>query len=299
MNKLNIVILTYNTKEITKKCLESIFASGNRVDFKVWVLDNGTDNTSDVFKSIFPKVKFLKSEKNLGFVKGNNMLIEKAYKTSEYTLLLNSDTVLNPNSLEVLYKFAEKENFDILTCKLNSLDGSFQPNAGDLPTPIPLFLWLSQLDGVFGRFLKNIKTYHQTKRSYYKDGKQVGWVSGAVMLVKRQVFEKIGFLDNKIFAYCEDADFCWRAKRAGFKLGWTDKTEVIHLGGASSKEAKITQWKGEFKGLVYLYKKYYGSLAGSVLRIFIYFFSFLRIIAFFMAGKPEYSKAYAKIIVSL
>jgi len=74
--------------------------------------------------------------------------------------------------------------------------------------------------------------------------------------------------------YGEDVDFCWRAKKAGFKIGWTDKAEVIHLGGGSSDQPHFRQWLGEFKGLLYLYRKHYGNLASLFLKLAIYFLFF-------------------------
>lgn len=299
MLDLNVLIVTYNTKKITLGCLDSIFKTKNKLKFKVWVLDNGSgDGTALEIESKYPEVNLIRSEKNLGFVGGNNILIKKAYESSKFTLLLNSDTRLLENSLDRLFSSALAKNADIISCELVNPDKSFQPNAGDLPTPYPLFMWLSQLDGVFSKIYLS-PSFHQSKRKYYKDGQEVGWVSGSVMMVKKEVFKKIGLLDTNIFAYGEDSEFCWRAKKAGFKTFWTDSTKIIHIGGASSKEHHFAQWIGEFKGLTYLYKKYYGDFAALGLRLLIYFFTFMRTIAFYLAGKPNYSKTYAKILTSL
>lgn len=293
MLDLSIIILTFNTKEITLNCLSSIFKSKTEVSFDVWVLDNGSnDGTSEAITQKFPKVKLEKSE-NLGFVGGNNLVLKKVYKNSKYCLLLNSDTLLKSDSIEKLYNYAQNSKYGILAPKLINPDKSFQPNAGDIPTPIPLFLWLSELDGILGLG----PSFHQKRKKYYLKN-SVGWVSGAAMLIKSNVIEKIGFLDTKIFMYGEDVEYCWRAQKSGIEVGWTDVTEIVHIGGASSNLPKFVQWKGEFLGLIYLYRKYYDEMWANVLKILIYFFTFLRMLAFGVLGKFEHAKTYAKIITS-
>lgn len=299
MLDVSVVIVTYNTRNITLDCLASIFRKQTDLKFDVWVLDNGSvDGTFDEIKSKYPKVHLVRSDKNLGFVGGNNTLIRKVYKNSKFTLVLNSDTEVSEDTLDKLFSFAQEKTADIVSCELRNKNGTFQPNAGDLPRPLPLLLWLSQLDGVFGRFLK-VPSFHQYKKDYYWDGREVGWVSGSLMFIKSSVFGDIGFFDPKIFAYGEDSEFCWRAQKKGYKIYWTNSTKIMHIGGASLTEPNYTQWLGEFKGLLYLYTKYYGKFASMVLKLFIYFFTFLRIVAFFVAGKPAYSKNYAKIITNL
>lgn len=299
MLDLAIVILNYNTKDLVLKCLESIFKRKWSITFEVWVVDNASKDTSvKEIRENFPKVKLIINNKNLGFSKGNNLALKKIGKKARYSLLLNSDTEVLPKSLDNLVKFADRSDADIVSCELLNPNGSFQPNGGELPSFLPMFFWLSGIDDVFRKIFP-LPSFHQEDKKYYQDGKEVGWVSGSVMLIKNAVFEKIGFLDSKIFMYGEDVDFCWRAKKAGFKNLWTDRAQIVHIGGASFEKAKLNQWGGELKGLFYLYNKYYGFLAVVGLRILAYFFTVLRIIAFFLLGKRDYAKTYAKIITKI
>jgi GT2 family glycosyltransferase len=292
MTELSIVILTFNTKEITLKCLKSIFDKKWEVKFDVWVVDNNSsDQTLEAVKKSFPQVITHQNNENGGFAKGNNVVL-RMIKTP-YVLILNSDTELLPESLDNLIAFARKEDLDITSCKLVNPDGSFQPNAGHFPTFLPLFLWLSNLDDFF-----KTDSYQERNKRYYQDG-PVDWVGGTAMLINTGVFEKIGFLDEKIFMYGEDVDFCWRAKKAGLKVGWTQRAQIMHIGGASSKSPRVRQWRGEFRGLVYLYKKNYGIFSAFLLKILIYIFVIARIIAFAIVGKLGYSKAYAKVFITL
>lgn len=296
--KLAVVILSFNTKELLQDCLSSIFEKKWQTDFEVWLVDNGSaDGSAQMVKKNFPKVKLIESKENLGFTGGNNLALKKAQ--ADYYLLLNSDTVVLDGSIDKLINFADNHDFGILSCKLLNKDKTLQPNAGDLPTLFPTFVWLSGLDDVLF-FLKNyLPSVHKTSKSYYLGQKEVGWVSGSVMLIKDQVVKKIGGLDEKIFMYGEDLEYCLRAYKNGFKVGWTDSAQIIHLGGGSTKNASLKQWLGEFKGLLYVYKKYYGQVSASFLKILIYFFVTLRIIAFSLIGKFNSSKTYAKILVTI
>ena len=298
MTDLTVLILNYNTKDLSINCIKSILSKKWKSNIKVVFIDNASsDGSVDVIRRKFGKqVEIIESKKNLGFTGGNNLGLRKYYRDSRYCLLLNSDTIISRDSLDNLVKVMDrKKDYGILSCKLISPDGNFQPNAGRLPSFFPMFFWLSGLDDILGRLFR-IPSYQERRTSFYHGTKSVGWVSGTVMIVRSTLFNKIGFLDEKIFMYGEDVDFCWRAKKAGFKVGWTDKAEIEHMGGASSPKPKYAQWLGEFKGLLYLYKKYYGPFASFILKLLLYIFIFIRIIAFWVIGKKDYAKTYLKII---
>lgn len=286
-----VVILSYNTKDLLRSCLDSVFSQKSIQKFDFWVVDNASsDGSAEMVAEVFNQVKLIKSRTNLGFTGGNNLALKEI--KSDVVILLNSDTIVKGNALNELVKAMQEHEFSVASCKLLSADGSLQPNAGDLPFGLPLINWLSGL----GKFFPS---FHRSSASYYQGTKEVGWVSGSVMAVRQEVFSKIGFLDEKIFMYAEDVDFCYRAKRVGFKIGWTDKAEVIHLGGGSSSDPHFKQWLGEFQGLIYIYRKYYGELAGFGLKILLYPFIILRILAFIVIGRLEYSYTYAKILLAL
>ncbi len=297
MTELAIVIVNYKTKELILKCLKSIYASQPIIKFEIWVVDNNSsDNSEPVIKENFSQVNLIVSEKNLGFSGGNNLALRQA--KAKYYLLLNSDTEITNHALDKLYKFAETSDFGIVSCKLLNPDGSFQPNGGGLPTIPPLFFWLSGLDDILTKFIK-ISSYQSRDKKYYVNNKQVGWVSGSVMLIKDEVIRKVGFLDDKIFMYGEDVEYCFRANNAGYKVGWTDSAEIIHLGGGSYKIPKYNQWIGEFKGLIYIYNKFFGFYMALLVRILFYIFILARIIGFLIFGKISYSRTYAKILINL
>lgn len=297
-NELSVIIVSYNTKGLTLDCLKSIYSQKTNIKFNVWLVDNNShDQTIDLVKKLFPKVNIIENVQNLGFSKGNNLALEKI--SSDYVLLLNSDTNIKDYTFDGLINFANKLDFAIVSCKLVNTDGSFQHNAGELPNLLNIIIWLSGIDDLFKKFKINLPSYHLTDERYFQDDKQVGWVSGTAMFIKYEVFKTVGYLDENIFMYTEDVEFCLRAKGAGFKTGWTRNVQITHIGGASSKDPKLAQWRGEFNGLLYLYKKYYGNLAAVILRFIMYLFIILRIVGFGIFGKYTYAKTYLQIITSI
>lgn len=299
MKTLSIIILNYNTKDLTLDCIESILSKKTRHDVEIVVVDNGSnDGSVEAIKAKYSEVKVQETGKNLGFSKGNNLGLRKVYKNSKYCLLLNSDTLVMDGSIDNMVDFISKSDYSIVSCKLLSPDRSFQPNAGYIPTLFPVFIWLSGLDDIF-RKIVHLPSYQERGEDYYRNNVQVGWVSGSVMLIKSTLIDKIGYLDEKIFMYAEDVDYCWRANKEGEEVGWTERSEITHIGGASSKEPQYKQWLGEFKGLIYLYDKHYGSFRKVVLKILMYIFIFIRVIVFGLVGKSEYAKTYAKILKEL
>jgi GT2 family glycosyltransferase len=118
-------------------------------------------------------------------------------------------------------------------------------------------------------------------------------------MIKKAVFEKIGFLSEDYFMYMEDVEFCLRAKKQGYKIMNDPEVSIIHLSGGSSKNPKLRQWLGEYKGLLILYKNYYGIIATFLVRILIYIATILRILAFALIGKYNVSLTYAKVITSI
>jgi hypothetical protein len=296
MIDLSIIIVSYNTRELLRNCLKSIYSTSVNNNFEVWVVDNSSkDGSGEMVKKEFPKVRLILNDNNDGFAAGNNLALRKS--KAKYYLLLNSDTEVKKGSLDIFIKFALDSNHGISSCRLVNKDGSFQPNGGDLPFGAALINWLFGFDDI-PLVKKLFPSFHKTDPEYYSNFKP-GWVSGSVFLISEDVLMKIGLMDEDIFMYCEDVDYCVRAKKAGFTIGWTNKIDIMHVGGASSKDSKFRQYSGELRGLIYLYKKYYGSAVSLILKVFIYFAVILRILAFLAFGKKDIAKIYYKVLIDL
>lgn len=295
MTDLAIIIVNFNTKLLLLKALDSVYKQKVSFNLKVIVVDNASlDDSVEALKKEFPQVELIESPSNVGFAAGNNLALAKI--KAEYYLLLNSDTVVLPGCLDRLMTVAKMNQYALLGCKLLNEDQSLQPSAGFLPTPRPLLLWLSGIDDIVTLLGISTASYHLQKPAFYQGTHEVGWVAGTALLISSEVLSKIGSLDGSIFMYAEDVEYCWRAREAGFKVGFTDQAQIIHLGGGSSPSPKLSQWKGEFKGLLYLYSKFYGQFAVDILRVLMYIFIALRMVIFFLLGKKEISKTYAQVI---
>ncbi len=298
MTKLQISIINYRTKELTEKTVKSITGKIWNTDYKITLVDNASnDDSIEYLKKKLPKIKLIESDKNLGFAGGHNLVLKDS--DADYYLILNSDVEVKEGFLDNLVEFMDRSDFGIGSCKLLNKDGSFQPNGGDLPYFFPVLFWLSGMDDFLPGLKNKLPSLHRQYQSYYHGDKEMGWVGGTAMIIKKETLKKIGSLDDNIFMYAEDIEYCLRGARFGIKTGWTDKAELVHLGGASSLDPHFRQWVGEFKGLLYIYKKYFGITPTLVIKLLIYKFTILRMLAFLVLGKMEVVKTYAKVLKSI
>lgn len=292
MSKLVISIINFKTRELTSRCLESIFSKKWKTDFEVWLVDNASnDGSGEYLKNKFPQIKLIKSDKNLGFAGGHNLVLKKI--NSQYVLILNSDVEVSDKVIDKMVEFInEHTEVRVASCKVLGFDGKLQPNGGDLPFGMALLSWLFNLE-VLG-----IKSnFHRNDGEYYQSAHEVGWVSGNFMMVRGEVFKKVGFLSDKFFMYFEDAEFCYRVKKAGYKIMINPKVSIKHLSGGSLDNPKLKQWTGEFKGLLIFYQQF--GLSSVLINVLVFLAAFLRMIVFAISGKMDYALNYGKIITNL
>lgn len=241
---LSIVVLNYNTKYLTLKCIESLekVFSKELKDERVEIIlvDN---NSSDGSVKEFEKHKsivLIKNKENYGFGKGNNIGALKA--KGEYVIFLNSDTeVLDKGFLEMINFMRENDNVGILGGKLFFPDGKIQKSTGNFYNLIGLSLMLLGIE----------------KRESPKKIKEVDWVSGACMMIRKELFEKLKGFDENIFMYMEDVEICYRSKRLGFNTYFYPGVKVLHKERASSNKSFAIL--NIYKGVDYFYKKHKSS----------------------------------------
>lgn len=294
MPKVVISVVSFNTKNYLESCIKDLKSQKTDAHLEIWVLDNNSeDGSSDMVAEKFPEVELIRSDKNLGFAKGQNEILEKA--KGDYYLLVNPDTQIPEDAIEKMVNFSEDHpGCGILGPKLAGFDGKINQNGGDLPVDLALLSWLFNLE-FFG-----IKTnFHRKDPRYYEKPREAGWVGGTFMLIKREVLEQAGFFNPGYFMYVEDVDLCYRVKQKGFKIMINPEVEVKHKSGASSKDPKFYQWKNEFQNLILFYRENIGIFPSIVLTFLIYISTFLRMVVFALLGKGEISLSYAKIIASL
>ncbi len=294
--KTAVSIVEFNTKELLKKCLHSVLNqrkhSGNEI--AIWVVDNNSeDGSAQMVKTEFPQIHLIQNTQNLGFAKGHNAALKKI--NTDFVLIVNSDTELTDDAIFKMVEFmGQHPDCGIASCKVTSFDGKLQPNGGDLPFGLALFAWLFNLE-----ILGNLPNFHRNERSYYQSAHEVGWVSGSFMMVRQAVFEKIGYLNEDYFMYFEDTEFCFKAKKMGFKVMINPEVVIRHVGGASSEDPRLRQWRGEMKGLIYFYTKHFGFFSGNLIKILVYISIFLRMVVFSLTGKFNFALTYGKIIFTI
>lgn len=252
MSELSIIIVNWNTKDLLRDCLQSIYQNSPKGEFDVFVVDNAsTDGSLSMIKKEFPQVELIENNKNLGFARANNQGIRES--EGKYVLLLNSDTVVKKNSLNNLVDFMKnRDNVGVAGPRILKPNGNVEESCGFFPSPWAVFLTkLNRKINFLGRF-KSLKASHLA----LAEEKEVDWVAGACMLVRRKSFEKAGLLDEKIFMYFEDVDWCCRIKKAGWKICFTPSAEIVHISGASVKKLKKPIKPEYRKNQYYIYQKH-------------------------------------------
>lgn len=283
---LTVIILSYNTKDITSRCLEKLKIAKSFCEqkfkntVKVIVLDNGSsDGSAQMIKEEHPWVKLIVQKENTGFSRGNNIAMKTA--KTPYILLLNSDVYLEEESLyKAIAYFRVNLNCDVLGPRLNYNDGRLQKSAGNLPNPLNIISW------IFG-----FKGFHPSGKNYFGKAHQVGWVMGAFMMLKKKIYETTGGFDESIFMHMEEIEWCKRIKDKGYKIWYAPQVEMVHLHGASTNFDLGPSYLNELKGIKYYLKKHYGYLYLPV-KLFLIKGLILRALAFSILRKPKRAKIY-------
>ena len=228
--------------------MQSVESAITNLEAEIIVIDNNSqDDSCEMLKQQFPKVKLIENKENLGFSKGNNIGVEQA--KGEYVCILNPDTVVAEDTFETLLTFAEKQNnLGIVGCKLIDGVGVFLPESKrNVPTP----------KVAIKKILGDSKSYYQNQIKEDEVGKASVFV-GAFMLLKRDVYNKVNGFDEDYFMYGEDIDLSYKIKQAGFENHYFGNTTVIHYKGESTLKDK-TYAKRFYGAMQIFYKKHFKS----------------------------------------
>lgn len=239
MEKVALVILNWNGKENTIECLKSI---ENNQD--VIVVDNAsTDGSVAVIKKEFPKVEIIQNPQNFGFAKGNNIGIKKALDDKAgFIMLLNNDTILDKNCLSKLLEAAKKHpQFSIFAPKIY-FEKNFEFHKNRYKeNEKGRVIWYAggiiDWDNLYGHH----RGVDEVDNGQFDKEEETEFATGAAMFVKKEVFGKIGLLDEKYFLYYEDTDFCVRAHKKEFKILFVPDAVVYHKNAGSSSSGSALQ----------------------------------------------------------
>ncbi len=238
MKKVFVVVLHYKGRQFTRKCLsslEKIKTTG--FSLKTVVVDNCSPEPIEKLKKEFEKVVFLKNSQNLGFAEGNNVGIREVLKKkADYVLVLNNDTTVDKDLLSELVRTAEKDKkIGIVAPKIYFAPGYEYHQSRYKPSEQGKVFWYAGGKIDWQNVLCSHRGVDEVDKGQYDKQTNTDFVSGCAMLVKRQVFEKIGLLNKRYFLYLEDVEFCQRAKKAGFKVVYVPKAKIWHFNAGSSE----------------------------------------------------------------
>lgn len=288
--QISVIIISYNTRELTLKCLESVHSQRN-INLEVLLVDNASkDNSVSLIEQKFPLVKLIRNHENLGFAKANNQAIRQA--AGEFILLFNSDAILpNPDALSELYDFMNRrQEIGIGAVKIVKGNGVLDwPCKRSFQTPSVFFYRALKLDKFFPnspRFGKYHLTYLSEDAEHEIDA-----TTGAFMLIRRKVIEDIGLLDEHIFMYSEDMDFCFRAKQAGWKVIYNPRVQVIHYKSESSKKHSFRMIYWWYYSTWYVYKKHMAANYHFLINQSVYWGFFIMFIFSLLSNSLKRNQA--------
>lgn len=257
MVDLSIIIVNYNTKKLTLQAIDSIYQSKVNFPLEVILVDNASteEGLKNELNERYPQVLFIANDQNEGFSKANN----KGYRVASgrYILLLNSDTILEKDTLQTMMDYMESHpNVGVSGCKVVLPDGSLDKACKrGYPTPIASLYYMLQLHKLF----PSSPRVNQYQLGHLDPDKEhsVDSLVGAFMFVRRKAIEEVGLLDESFFMYGEDIDWCYRIKEAGWEIKYYPKTSILHLKGASSKKKPFKIIYEFHRAMFLFYNKHY------------------------------------------
>ncbi len=226
------VVVNRNTREYLRSCLESLAGQDVEGGVSVWVVDNGsTDSSAEMVLRDFPGVNLILNERNVGYARACNQAAGKVVEP--YILMMNSDTVLSAGTARELVAYMEENpGVGVVGPRILNSDGSLQYSCREFPSVPDAFA-----HGFLGLFKKGNRAtarYMKTGWAHDRDA-EVDWVSGCFFAVRRAAFEELGGFDERYYMYVEDVDLCWRAWQSGWRVAYLPRADVRHHVGMSSQ----------------------------------------------------------------
>ena len=264
---LSIVIVSYNTRDLTRQCLQSVYENTQGIGFEIRVVDNSSsDDSVEAIQQEFPQVHIIENDANKGLAAATNQGL--AASAGRYVLALNSDTVIQAGALDRLVQFMDSHpDAGGATARLVRPDGGEHPPVcGKVPTP--KFELLEALAPFSQRIASAASAERLGNVIDYTDTQEVPCIWwGTAFVARCEVIETVGLQDPRFFVYGEDVDWSMRMTKAGWKLYYVADAEVIHHGGQSTKQAGTKMNAQMYKSRCRLIRKHYGVLPSTALRL--------------------------------
>lgn len=260
---ISIIIVSWNTTGFLENCLASILANPPASPFDIWVVDNASsDHSARMVRQKFPQVHLIENRENVGFARANNQAIQRC--TGKYVLLLNPDTIVAADALQALVKFLDLHpKAGAAGARILNPDGSLQISSHPQPT-LSRELWrMFHLDA-----LSPYAAYPRTKWETTQP-QEVDVLMGACLLVRKEVLDQVGILDENYFIYSEEVDLCYRIQRAGWRIYWVPQAEIVHFGGQSTQQASTEMFLNLYQSKIQYFRKHYGWTAAQIYKLIL------------------------------
>jgi GT2 family glycosyltransferase len=239
--RLSIIIVNTSEWHVLQPCLASVYRETGGMDFEVIAVDNASrDGSPENIAREFPAVRVVRNPTNMGFAASNNRGIREA--KGDFVLLLNPDTVVLDGAINKTLAFMESHPAaGISGCILELKDGSIQESLRSFPTLWNVFCESTFLYRLFPK-TKTFGQYYMTN-FHYDTVRKVDWLCGAYFMIRREVLDKIGMLDEQFYMYTEEVDYCYRASQAGYETWFIPGAKIIHYwGGVSAAGKRVIAW---------------------------------------------------------
>jgi GT2 family glycosyltransferase len=229
---VSIIVVNWNTVDLLRQCLRSVFAETKDISFEVIVVDNASsDDSASMVRKEFAETILIENTTNAGFAAANNQGM--AIARGRFVLLLNSDTIVLDRAIGKTLAFAERHpEAAVVGCRVLNSDLSLQNSCFMFPSILNWILFATYLYKLF----PGSRFFGREQMSWWprNDVREVDVVTGCFMLVRKQAIEDVGVMDEGFFMYAEETDWCYRFKAKGWKNLFTPDGEIIHIGGGSA-----------------------------------------------------------------
>lgn len=259
---LTVVVVSWNTRDLLDRSLETLkedLEQSSNLETEVYVVDNDSkDGSAAMVAEKHGWATLIANDDNLGFAKANNQVLRQA--KGRYILLLNPDTEVEKGALKTLIEFLETHpKAGIVAPQLLNSDGSIQRSCRQFPTFTGMLFELIGLSKIFPKGSKTGTTFRAYKMLDWEhdDEREVDQPEGACLLLRREVLEEVGLLDEGYFMLFEEVDWCYRIKKAGWQIWFTPKARVMHHYGQSIKQVKARMILSSHRGLYRFWRKHY------------------------------------------
>lgn len=277
MTDVSVIIVSWNTRELLRGCLESVYMDTRDASLEVIVVDNASeDGSADMVETAFPAAKVIRSASNAGFAAGNNAGMRAA--TGRWMLLLNSDTVVRDGAIDKTVECAERRaDAGLVGCRIENADGSLQPSCARFPSLTNLVLMTTYLY----RLLPGSRFAGRERMTWWAhdDEREVDVLTGCYLLVRREAYEKVGGFDEAYFFGGEEVDWCFRMRKAGWKRAFTPAARITHFGGGSAGRLGWRLDALQTRAAIRIFRTHYGPATAACAEALLWVFNASRMAA--------------------